>query len=92
VVEGCEADLVLAGHTHRAANRLAGKIRIVNPGAVSLSNDGAAHYAILESTDRDVRGLARSVPYDRRAVIAQLERVHHPGRAFLISHLRGPAV
>jgi putative phosphoesterase len=88
LLEGCEADLVLVGHTHRAMNRLVGEVRVINPGAVSLSNDGAAHYAILECTGKDVRCLARSVPYDRNAVIAQLERVRHPGRAFLIRHLR----
>jgi len=92
VLEGCGADLVLVGHTHRATNRLAAEIRVVNPGAVSFSNDGAAHYAILESTGSDVRCTARSVPYNRRAVIAQLERAQHPGRAFLISHLRDSAV
>lgn len=92
VLEDCEADVVLVGHTHRATNRLAGGTRVVNPGAVSFSDDGAAHYAILESTGRDLRCLARSVPYDRRAVIAQLERVRHPGRAFLIRHLRDSAV
>ncbi len=92
VLEGCEADLVLVGHTHRATNRLAGAVRVVNPGAVSFSNDGAAHYAILESTGVDVRCLARRVPYDRSTVIAQLESVRHPGRAFLIRHLRDAAV
>jgi predicted phosphodiesterase len=92
LLEGCDAELVLVGHTHRATNRLAGEVRVVNPGAVSFSNDGAAHYAILEFTGLDVRCLARSVSYDRRAVIAQLERVHHPGRAFLIRHLRDAAV
>ena len=92
ILEGCEADLVLVGHTHRATNRLVGDVRVVNPGAVSFSDDGAAHYAILESTGGDIRCLARSVPYDRHAVIAQLERVRHPGRAFLIRHLGDTAV
>ena len=32
VLEGCEADLVLVGHTHRPTNRLAGEVRVVNPG------------------------------------------------------------
>jgi len=31
----------------------------------------------------------RSVPYDRGAVIDQLNRIGHPGRGYLIKHLSG---
>jgi putative phosphoesterase len=88
-LEGSGADVICVGHTHHAIDRDLDGIRLINPGAVSFSNNarGAAQYAILDIDDR-LRVSHRTVPYDRDAVIAQLETVRHPARAFLIRHLR----
>jgi predicted phosphodiesterase len=86
----CGATVICVGHTHHAIDRAADGTRLINPGAVSLSSDGdgAARYAVLDTTGGRLQVSLRSVPYDRDLVIAQLEAVQHPGRAFLIRHLR----
>jgi hypothetical protein len=66
----------------------------VNLGAVSLAltPDKLASYALLEA-DRDGHRIRhRRVAYDRAAVIAQLDRIGHPGCGYLIRHLSDPAV
>jgi predicted phosphodiesterase len=90
---GCDASLVCVGHTHRPFVRLRDGVRIVNPGAVSLSltEDKRACYAVLDADDNGVRVEHRRVEYDRAAVIAQLESIGHPARDFLIGYLADPA-
>jgi hypothetical protein len=44
---------------------------------------------VIVDTDREVRVEHRRVEYDRDAVIDALERLRHPGRAWLIAHQRG---
>lgn len=85
----CEADLVCIGHTHRPWQIKIQGIHVVNLGAVSLSlaDDKSASYVRLTA---DAHGYAlehRKVPYDRSAVIDQLNRIGHPGRGYLIRHL-----
>jgi|SRR5579862_4703219 len=86
----CGATVICVGHTHHSIDRVVNRTRLINPGAVSLSSDsdGAAHYAILDTIGGRLQVSLRSVPYDRDSVIAQLEAVQHPGRGFLIRHLR----
>jgi predicted phosphodiesterase len=88
-LDGYGATVICVGHTHYSIDREVDGVRLINPGAVSLSNDvdRAAHYAVLDTTGGHLHVSHRSVPYDRHAVIAQLEAIHHPGRAFLIRHL-----
>jgi predicted phosphodiesterase len=88
---GCEADLVCVGHTHWPMDlRLDGK-RVVNLGSVSnpLPPDLRASYAILEAGRSGYRIRHRRVDYDHAAVIAALERMQHPGAAFIARHMRG---
>jgi putative phosphoesterase len=89
---GCNAELVCLGHTHLPFDRRSNGIRIVNPGAVSLSrtDDRRACYAVLVAGEDGVHIEHRSVEYDRAAVIEQLNRVGHPAREFLIKHLADP--
>jgi len=86
------ADLVCVGHTHLPLDRRWNGVRIVNPGAISLSltEDKRACYAVLEAGEDGVRIEHRRVDYDRAAVIVQLERIGHPARDFLIRHLADP--
>jgi len=91
LLSGCGADTVCVGHTHLPLRRTVGAVTVFNPGAVSLSRTAErhAHYAILEASDGGHNFIGRSVPYDVDSVVAQLETLAHPGRAFIIRHLRG---
>src|SRR5512139_264733 len=74
LVENSEADLVLVGHTHLPFDRMAGSIRVVNPGSVSnpFPPDLRASYAILEANARGYRIQHRRVDYDRDAVTREV--------------------
>jgi len=86
----CDADLVCMGHTHLPMERRWNGIQLVNPGAVSLSltPDRHAWYAVLEATKDGYQVGHHQVTFDRQRVIGQLDQLGHPGRAFLIRHLR----
>jgi predicted phosphodiesterase len=79
-----DARLFLYGHTHRPVDRVVDTVRLVNAGSVGLPLDGDPRpaYALLDfESDRCVVTIRR-VEYDMEAVIAELERVEHPGRAW----------
>ncbi|WP_415907841.1 metallophosphoesterase family protein [Oleiharenicola sp. Vm1] len=90
LLSGCDADTICVGHTHLPLQRTVGANTVFNPGAVSLSRtaDRHAHYAILEASAAGHAFVRRSVSYDVDRVVAQLETRSHPGRAFIIRHLR----
>jgi predicted phosphodiesterase len=94
LLAGCDADVVFAGHTHRPVDRPVGAVRAVNLGSVSnpVAADLRASYVIVD-TDADADGTVqvehRRVAYDCDAVIDALDRLRHPGRAWLIAHHRG---
>ncbi len=87
---GLDARLVLYGHTHHSLDRTLDFIRLVNPGSVGLPLDGdpRAAYALLEFEGGACTVTLRRVAYDRDAVIAELERVGHPARSWVINRLR----
>lgn len=84
-----QADLLCVGHTHLPWEGRIDNVHIVNLGAVSLSlcSDKAASYVLLRTEANRYSVEHRKVPYDRRAVIDQLNRISHPGRRYLIKHL-----
>jgi predicted phosphodiesterase len=85
------ADLVCGGHTHRPFDGMVGDTRIVNLGSVSnpLGRDLRASYVAIDASVGGYSLEHRRVDYDRQAVIDQLERLRHPGRGWIIRHLRG---
>jgi predicted phosphodiesterase len=87
--EHCTAQLVCVGHTHQPANQRYRDIHVVNLGAVSLSltADRWSSYVLLDASKECYTVSHRRVAYDRSAVIEHLNRLHHPGRAYLIKHL-----
>jgi predicted phosphodiesterase len=89
LLAGCNADLICVGHTHRPWESRSKEIHLVNLGAVSLSlvEDKYASYVLLNACCKTYTIEHRRVPYDRGAVIDQLKRINHPGRAYLIKHL-----
>ena len=84
-LEGLNVRLLLYGHTHRQVDRTVGSVRLVNPGSVGLPLDGDLRpaYARLEFAGGDCRVTLHRVQYDREAVLAELERVAHPARAWV---------
>jgi predicted phosphodiesterase len=91
---GCEADLVIVGHTHVPMNRQLGRTRVINLGSVSnpVTPDLQASYALLDADAHGYRIQVRRVAYDREAVIKAIEQVRHPTPAFLIGLMRGERV
>ena len=52
LLAGCAADVVIGGHTHRAADRVIGCIRALNPGSAGIpEHPGQAGWLLLEFTD-----------------------------------------
>jgi predicted phosphodiesterase len=89
-LQECTADLVCVGHTHRSMNRQVSQWHVVNLGSVSNPPTGErrASYALLRATEAGYRLEHCLVEYDRQAVINTLERMRHPGAAFIIKHLQ----
>lgn len=84
--EHCPAGLVCLGHTHQPSDQTYRDIHVVNLGSVSLpvTADKSSSYVLLDATKECYRISHRRVAYDRSAVIEQLNRLRHPGRAYLI--------
>jgi diadenosine tetraphosphatase ApaH/serine/threonine PP2A family protein phosphatase len=80
------ADGVRAADSVRAADG----VRIVNDGSVGLSLDGDLRpaYAQLDFEGDRCEVTFRRVAYDWEAVIAELERVEHPGIKWMAKRLR----
>ena len=85
------ADLLAAGHTHRATDRAVGQRRVVNPGSVSnpITDDRRATYAVLDAQPDSHRLSFHRVAYDADEVIARTQRSGHPVAAYICSFQRG---
>lgn len=90
-LEGCNADLVFVGHTHWHLDRLVNGVRVVNLGSVSnpWASDLRASYTLLNADEKGYTMEHRRVDYDRAAVLAQLQRIKHPGVGSLSEFMRG---
>src|SRR5947208_3029952 len=74
---GCEADLIVARHTHSPMEeRRVGAMQVVNLGSVSnpVNPELQATYAILEADNSGHTIMLRRVNYDREAVIRAIEQ------------------
>ncbi len=91
---GCEADLVIVGHTHVPLDRQVGSIRVVNLGSVSnpVTQGLQATYVLLDANEQGYRIQFRRVDYDREAVIRAIEHSGHPTPSFLIGFMRGERI
>lgn len=90
-IGGCEADLVLVGHTHEPVVRRVDGVTVVNLGSISNPKgpDPRASYAIMEiDTDR-VTVRHRRVAYDHAAFARSVHDVRHPAADFLLSFQKG---
>jgi predicted phosphodiesterase len=87
LLAGCDADLVIVGHTHRPLDRSVGGVRVVNLGSVSnppVGEDPRASYVLLEADELGYRIEHRRVEYDRQAVVREVLRVRHPAAQYFI--------
>jgi predicted phosphodiesterase len=91
---GCEADLVIVGHTHVPLDRQVGRIRAINLGSISnpVTSGLQATYVLLDADEHGYDIQLRRVDYDREAVIKAIEQSHHPTPSFLIGFMRGERV
>jgi predicted phosphodiesterase len=89
VLRDAAADLVFAGHTHRAMDRRLGpRLRLVNPGSVSnpvpAEGDIRASYTLLVADQDSYEVKLCRVDYDHEAFIERLRSVGHPAADFII--------
>ncbi len=85
------ADLIFVGHTHVAGERRAAGSYIVNPGSVSLPRDpdDQARWALVSVTAQGFAIEFRSVAYNLREVVSDLDRQHHPSSGWLRAKMTG---
>ncbi len=90
-LSGLDTRLLLYGHTHRPLDRTVDDVRLVNDGSVGLPLDGdpRAAYTLLDFESDRCNVTIRRVAYDIEAVIAELDRVEHPGRRWVGQRLWG---
>ncbi|MEP7358657.1 MAG: metallophosphoesterase family protein [Anaerolineales bacterium] len=91
ILSGCQADLVLVGHTHVPLDVTVDGIRAVNLGSVSnpVGEDLRAKYVTIEADKTGYELRARQVAYDTEAVVAAIRASYHPTADFLIKWIRG---
>ena len=74
---GVEAAVVVCGHTHMPFDRMAGAVRVINPGSVGMPFGApGAHWALLGP-----RVEMRRTDYDREAAAARIRRSAWPDAA-----------
>ena len=88
LVNDAGAELILAGHTHRALDRtLAERLRVVNPGCVSNplpdEPDIRAGWALLDARESGYTVTSFRIDYDHEAVVAHARQVRYPSADFI---------
>jgi predicted phosphodiesterase len=93
-LEGAEADIVFAGHTHQPTDRVVAGTRAVNLGSVSnpITDDLRASYVILHADRHGHTIEHRRVAYDREAFLTSVAQSGHPGSDYIASFQRGEQV
>ena len=89
-LSGCEADLVVVGHTHWVMDRRVDGVRVVNVGSVGnpKAPDLRASYVMLESNSTGHQIEFRRVDYNRQAVIDAVHKVKHPAGTYIIKFMQ----
>ncbi len=84
-LRGGEADIVLAGHTHRSFHVTVDGVDVYTIGSVSLpmTEEKEAQYAVLEVTDEDCTLGMRKVSYDISNMLEMAHQLRHPSLEFI---------
>ena len=90
LLAGCDADLVIGGHTHSITDRVVDGVRALNPGSAGVPHaPGTASWLLLEDDGHTVAVAQHAVPFDVDSVVADLHRRRHPNAEFVVSILTG---
>lgn len=90
LLAGCDADVVVGGHTHCVTDRVVDGIRALNPGSAGMPRThGTASWLLLEDCGDALVVTHRGVPYDVAAVVSDLRARRHPNAEFVASVLTG---
>jgi predicted phosphodiesterase len=102
LLAGCDADIVIGGHTHRRTDRAIGSVRALNPGSTGIpERPGEADWLLLEfdehpdgTAEREGRTAPlrvdhRTAPFDVDAVVRDLHARLHPNAEFFEAILTG---
>lgn len=83
--EGCNADLVCVGYTHKSSDRQIDNIRIVNVGSLSnpTTEDLRASYSLLDIDSSGYQLKHYKVDYDYAAFLALCKQMKHPATEFI---------
>jgi predicted phosphodiesterase len=89
LLDGCDADIVIGGHTHDPTDRVVNGIRALNPGSVGLPRRGVGAAWLVIDADADrVTVELRRADFDVEAVVADLHDRRYPNASFVASILR----
>jgi predicted phosphodiesterase len=92
LVCGCDADIVVGGHTHDATDRVVGEVRALNPGSVGLPRSwGRAQWLVIAADATTVEVGHRVSSFDAGSVAADLHDRGYPSAGFLEGLLLGTA-
>ena len=93
-LEGADAEVVFAGHTHQPTDRVVGGVRAVNVGSVSnpITDDLRASYVIVHADRHGHRVEHRRVGYDRQGFLDAVDRSGHPAADYIASFQRGEQI
>lgn len=88
VLAKVEETTVIAGHTHLAMDRQAGRWRILNPGSVGVPLDGifSASHMILDGNAEGWRATFRRVPFDYEPLFQEFERLDFVEKFGVVGH------
>ena len=91
LIEGCNADVVVAGHTYWPLDTEFFGVRVINAGSVGLpcQPDLRASYVVLVADRWGLDAKFYRVDYDREAVIDAIKASYHPAQDYLIDIMRG---
>jgi predicted phosphodiesterase len=89
LLSGCEADIVIGGHTHDPTDRVVDGVRALNPGSTGLPrrSDGAS-WLFIDATEAGVTYEHRCCSFDIEAVVDDCRRRRQPNADFVEAILR----
>ena len=90
LLAGCDADVVVGGHTHDPTNRRLAGLLVLNPGSVGVPmRKGRASWMLLEADSGGARAQCRETPYDATSVVRDLHQRGYPNAAWMETNLTG---